>query len=230
MKFKRSMKVVLACALSLALVFSSVLFPSKKYSDFAFATDNVANSYESAKAQVAQCRAEYDSLMAQALEINGQIEQTASEAMQAQAVMVQKQKQLRDIIKYEYVNSVQSDIITTLLDSEHFSDFLKNIDYGNSIVDYQYRLALDQRERKEQYEAVLKNLKSESSKQNELLAAADKKVQEASSLFESIRAQLSPAQLAELEGIIPGGSTGDGGGGDEPSPTPDPGPTPVPGS
>lgn len=234
-KIKRSMKVILACAISLALVLSTYLFFGKESSDKAQAVDNVVASYEAAKAQVAQCKSEYDAMMAKALEINGRIEQTAKEAMSAQNEMIKKQEQFRRIIKHEYVNSTQFSLLTTLLDSENFVDFLKNMDYANAVMDYQFRLAREQRQRKDAYDGILKNLQEESAQQNACLEAADKKVAEANATLDSIRSKLTPAQLAELEGIISGGGgTGGGGGGYDPgpspTPSPDPGPQPSPGS
>lgn len=227
------MKVTFACAITIALVASSLLINYKKFNnscDEAYAaSDNVSN-YIEAKAALEQVNAEYNSIMSQAAEINAQVEDACNQVMAVQGELVEKQKQLRDIIKYEYINSTQFSLISAMINSDGFDDFLKSLDYANSVMDFQYRIAVEQQQRKDRFESVLKSLKEKSSQQNACIEQANNKLSEASKILDSARSILTPAELAELEGEIPGGggSEGGGGGGDEPGPGPDPGPQPDP--
>ena len=227
MKFKRSMNVAITCVLSITLACSSIFVPKSSNSgSLAFGDEQTVSNYKEAKAYLASVRSEYKALMSQATAIYNRIEDITSKAFDAQNKMTEKQLQLNDVAKYEYMNSVQFSILTSIMEAESMDDFFKNLDYANSVMDYQYRLAKEQGERKAEFDSILENLNTENASQNELLSQASEKLNNASDVLNSIRSKLTPEELKELEGEVED-IGGGGGGGDTPTPGPTPpGPTP----
>lgn len=226
MKFKRSMKVAITCVLSLTLACFSIFVPKSSNSGgLAFGDEQTVSNYKEAKAYLASVRNEYNALMSQATAIYNKIEEITTSAFDAQKKMTEKQLQLNDVAKYEYMNSVQFSILTAIMEAESMDDFFKNLDYANSVMDYQYTLAKEQGERKAEFEAILTDLNQKNASQNELLSQASSKLSDANGVLQSIRSKLTPEELKELEGEVE--DIGGGGGGDTPTPGPTP-PEPTP--
>ena len=225
MKFKRSMNVAITCVLSLTLACFSIFVPKSSNSGgLAFGDEQTVSNYKEAKAYLASVRNEYNALMSQATAIYNKIEEITTSAFDAQKKMTEKQLQLNDVAKYEYMNSVQFSILTAIMEAESMDDFFKNLDYANSVMDYQYTLAKEQGERKAEFEAILTDLNQKNASQNELLSQASSKLSDANGVLQSIRSKLTPEELKELEGEV---EDIGGGGGDTPTPGPTP-PEPTP--
>lgn len=227
MKFKRSMNVAFTCAVSFALAIICIVIPTSLNAKSAYADITSVNNYVEAKAYLASVRAEYDACMTQATDLYNQIESTTNLTFEAQKKMAESRLNLGSLVKYEYTNSTQFSIIMTIACSTSLDDLFKNMDYANSVMDYQYRVAQEQKTRQDEFNLILNELNKQNEAQNSYLALASSKLSEATEVLNAAKSKLTPAELAELEGEI---SDIGGGGGDtpEPGPTP-PGPAPGPG-
>lgn len=224
MKFKRSMNVVIACMFIVLFAIISITVPNKVHENCAYADITSVNNYVEAKAFLGQVKAEYDACIANANGLYAQIEQTTSLAFEAQRKMAESRLYLGDLAKYEYTNSTQFSIIMTVISSENLDDLFKNMDYANSVMDYQYRLVQEQIKAQNEFKTILDELNVQNSKQNGYLAEAANKLNVAAEVLNAAKSKLTPEELAELEGEISdiggGGDPdpGGGGGGDDPDP------------
>lgn len=216
MKFKCSVKVAIACVMIFAIAAIS-LFISKPKTASADAK-NVSN-YIEAKAYLASVKAEYDAMMSQADVIYNKVEETTEQVFEAQKAMTESQLRLNAMLKYQYMNSTMFSIIVTIACSTSLDDLSKNMEYARSIIDFQFRVSQENARCKDAFETRLNELNAQNEEQNACLASASGKLAEAERVLQSIRAKLTPAELAELEGEISGIG---GGGGDAPAPTPGP--------
>ena len=229
MKFKRSMKVAIACVLVCTLACFSIFIP-KSYTrhNCAFGDEQTVNNYKEAKAFLASVRSEYNAIMSQAKSLYNNIEDITKQAFDAQSELVNARTKFNSMAKTQYMNSVQFSIITLLLQSSNMDDLFKNLEYADSVMDYEYSIAKEQADKKAVFDSKLEELNSQTAAQNSCLQEASGKLAEASSVLQSIRSKLTPEELKELEGEIED-IGGGGGGGDTPTPGPTPpGPQPTP--
>lgn len=222
MKLKCSMKVAIACVMIFALAMTP-LFISKPKT--ASADPSNVTNYKEAKAFLANVKSEYDSIMNQASAIYNKIEETTVLAFEAQRAMTESQLYLNELFKYEYMNSTMFSILITIACSTSLDDLSKNMEYANSVMDYQFKVSQENAKRKATFDSRLQELTTQNAEQNACLTQASAKLAEANEVLQGVRAKLTPEELAELEGEI--SDIGGGGGGDTPTPGPTPpGPTP----
>lgn len=230
MKFKRSMNVAFVCAVSYALAVICIVIPTSLNVKSAQADVTSVNNYVEAKAYLASVRGEYNACMEQANSLYNQIESTTNLTFEAQKKMAESRLNLGNLVKYEYTNSTQFSIIMTIACSTSLDDLFKNMDYASSVMDYQYRVAQEQKARQDEFNLILNELNKQTEAQNSCLAQASAKLAEATEVLAAAKSKLTPEELAELEGEI-SDIGGGGGGGDTPTPgptPPEPGPGPDP--
>lgn len=243
LKVKRCFKVALTClvfsACALATIVSANMIAGTPIQK-SFADESTVNSYTEAKSALATYKSQNEEIMGRVSEIYSQIESTTDKILAVQAVMVEKQSEYNRLIKYEYVNDVQYSLILQLIDSQNFDEFMQNIDYANSIMDYQFRVAKDAHAEKVKFDAVLNELNMKVLEQNQLLNESSQNISKATEMIASLRSKLTPDELADLEGIRTEMSQESSSGGffpnpepapytpDDPSPDPGPSPTPTP--
>lgn len=230
MKFKRCMKLSIVFVIIIAMSFWALNL--NKNESFA-ASQNITN-YKEAKAYLDSVQAQHDEIMKKTSEIYNKVEQTTKQAFEAQKKLTESQLYLNNVLKYEYQNSTMFSILVTIASSQNLDDLFKNIQYANEVMDYQFNVAKENEQNKAHFDDVLNTLNSQNAQQNEYLNQASKKISEAQAVLESIKAKLTPDEIAELEGRVSDIGGGGQGGGDPaptptPTPTPDPGPTPGPG-
>ena len=222
--FKRSMKVAITCAMSISLAFLLIFAINLKSGKVqAFGDEKTVNSYKEAKAFLTTVKSEYNAIMKQANSIYSAIEDITTQAFEAQSELTAARLKFNDLAKYQYTNSVQFSIISALLQSTSMDDFFKNLEYADTVMDYEYSIAKEQADKKAAFDSKLEELNSQTAAQNECLAQASGKLAQANEVLQSIRSKLTPEELKELEGEI----EDIGGGGDTPTPGPTP-PQPTP--
>ena len=251
MKFKCCINAVTACVVIFALVlsFSILNFNYPKHNifsvDIAYADpviDTPATlTLDAAQSKLDLVQAEYDSIMNSVNDLSAQIADVEDKAFAVQENVFQKQEEIRSLAKYEYRNSMTFSLTSLLIESENFQDLLKNLDYANSIMDYQYTISVEHKQKKAELDQTIAELNEKSSSEQELLDQAEKKLNEAQEVVTKASASLKEDQLSALKtraanmAVDTSPSTPIGPGlspvrdsDPVPSPTPAPAPTPQP--
>ena len=218
MKFKRSMKVAIACVVIFTLALCPVLISKP---DIAKADSANVNNYKEAKAYLSSVKADYNAIMNEAASLFYQIEATTTQAFDAQRAMTESQLKLNSLLKYQYQNSTIFSIFIMVACSTNLDEFSKNMEYANSVMGYLFDVSRENKEKKDTFDNMLDDLNKQNAAQNACLLSASAKLSEAESVLQGVKSKLTPEELEELEGEIT-----DIGGGDTPAPGPAPGPTP----
>lgn len=166
-------------------------------SAFAVSVDEAQRALDSAEAQLSSISQEYADIEAQIEELQTQISQAADEAMEAQQRVIDGQEAISEAASYEYRHDTNVSLITIILESESFSDLLKNLDYMNRIMEHHAAVIEEQKANKQRFDEALATLNSQIDSQEALKDSLEAKREEAQAVVAGAEAQLADAQAEE---------------------------------
>lgn len=163
----------------------------------AVSVDEAQRALDSAEAQLSSISQEYADIEAQIEELQTQISQTADEAMEAQQRVIDGQEAISEAASYEYRHDTNVSLITIILESESFSDLLKNLDYMNRIMEHHAAVIEEQKANKQRFDEALATLNAQIDSQEALKDSLEAKREEAQAVVAGAEAQLADAQAEE---------------------------------
>lgn len=188
------------CALVLACSSVGVAGASSAFADEVdearSAVDSAQAVLDDAEAQMGQITAEYDALSVEVARIQEQIDASIVEVMDAQKQMLEGQSSLSQAALYEYRGGSAATIITLLLESESFTDLLRNVEYVNQVMEYQADEIAAQKARKQHFEELSCELSAQKDAQEQLLSQLEEKRAEAERVVAEANSKLGSAQDA----------------------------------
>ena len=154
---KKAINIFLAGFLSLLLVLSmgAALFIPSEYAHADDLSDAKA-SLDTASKQLDSINAEYEKIQGEISALEEKMSSTTNKLMEAQNAMLKGQNVLGEAVKASYKNEGASSLVSVFLMSEDLGDFLKNITYYSAIQEDQAKLVEDQKELRNQFQAVLR--------------------------------------------------------------------------
>lgn len=204
----RAIGTGLSIALATALALSATPFCASG----AFAVDDaavtdaqaaVASSeavLDEAQAALDVITAEYDELSAQIRGLQEKIDALASQVLEAQAAMLDGRSALSTTVVNEYRNGMASTMLNVILGSSDWSELVRNVDYVGQIMSYQASEIEQQRELKDEFMAVSKQLTTQKNEQETKLSELTAKREEAMRVVDEASAKVGAdnARLAEM--------------------------------
>lgn len=163
----------------------------------AISVDEAQRALDSAEAQVAAIAEEYAQIQQQITDLQAQINETADEAMAAQQAVIDGQAAISEAASYEYRHDTNVSLLTIILESDSFSDLLKNLDYMNRIMEHHASVIEEQKANKERFDEAIDALNAQMSTQEALKDTLDQKREEAQAVVAGAEAQLADAQAEE---------------------------------
>lgn len=163
----------------------------------AISVDEAQRALDSAEAQVAAISEEYAQIQQQIEDLQTQINETADEAMAAQQAVIDGQAAISEAANYEYRHDTNVSLLTIILESDSFSDLLKNLDYMSRIMEHHASVIEEQKANKERFDEAIDALNAQMSTQEALKDTLDQKREEAQAVVAGAEAQLADAQAAE---------------------------------
>ena len=136
-------------------------------SEYAHADDlsDAKASLDAASKQLDSINAEYEKIQGEISALEEKMSSTTNKVMEAQNAMLKGQNVLGEAVKASYKNEGASSLVSVFLMSEDLGDFLKNITYYSAIQEDQAKLVEDQKELRNQFQAVLGELEEEKAQQ-----------------------------------------------------------------
>lgn len=175
-------------------------------SEYAHADDlsDAKASLDTASKQLDSINAEYEKIQGEISALEEKMSSTTNKLMEAQNAMLKGQNVLGEAVKASYKNEGASSLVSVFLMSEDLGDFLKNITYYSAIQEDQAKLVEDQKELRNQFQAVLGELEEEKAQQDAMMSQAAAKRQEAEKVVADASSKVSSieserARLAELQ-------------------------------
>lgn len=159
------------------------------------AVDDAQATADNAEANVDALAAEYDALAAEVAAMQAQIDEAAARALEAQKGVIEGRNALGKVAAYQYRGggSAQS-LFALLMDSQNFTDLLRNLGYLDAVVQYQSDEIAAQRERTERFDAIVADLNAQKDAQEKKLAELEAKRAEAQVAAEAANSALASAQ------------------------------------
>ncbi|WP_246599789.1 coiled-coil domain-containing protein [Gordonibacter massiliensis (ex Traore et al. 2017)] len=260
-------RAVLSCVLAAALV--SGLGPQASWAEDApddaaaaeaqKAVEEAQGALDGAESQMQGISADHAALAQEVADLQQRIDETTAQAMAAQQELIEGRSALGKAAAYEYRGGSAQSLVSVLLDSQDFDEFVRNLFYLSAVMRYQSDEIAAQKERSERFDALIEDLNAQKDEQDKKLAELEEKKAEAEQTVTAASSQLQGAQSeyasvieelqrkaeeAEAQGgvsepvAVEESNTNTMRPGDQvqqpepdptPSPTPDPEPTPDPG-
>ncbi len=146
-----------------------------------------------------EIESEYETLNAELDELQQTIDETAASALEAQQAVLEGRDSLSQSACYDYKYGSASALLTLILDSSDFNEFLRNIAYLSDIMQHQSDEVAAQKERKERLDALSSSLNDQKTEQETKLQELEQKRTEANQVVADAQAQLEDAQGEEAE-------------------------------
>lgn len=134
---------------------------------------------------------------AQVEELQAQIDTTAADAMEAQQKMLEGRQALSDAASYEYRHDTNVSLLTIILESESFSDLIRNLDYMNRIMEHHANVVEEQKANKARFDEAMDTLNAQKSNQEALRDQLEEKKAEAEAIVAGAEEQLADAEAEE---------------------------------
>lgn len=158
------------------------------------AVDDAQAVLDEATLHMSQIASDYDSLSAEVVRLQEQIDATAVEVLAAQDAMLKGRESLGQAASYEYRSGSAWALISLVLDAESFTELLRNVDYLGQIMSYQASEVEAQRERKEALEELSRKISAQKDEQERVLAELDEKRAQAEAVVSDATSKLAGAQ------------------------------------
>lgn len=149
-----------------------------------------------AESQMAHINEEYETLSGRIDEIQQQIDETAAGIVEAQQAVLDGQKALTLAATNEYKSSTTSMWLSVLLGSQSLSDFIRNIEYYDAVMNHQATAVAEHQQKVEAFQesaASLDALKDEEvaslERLEEMRTEAQQVVENAEKNFENAKAE-----------------------------------------
>ena len=159
-------------------------------------------SYYDAKIKLAEVDGEYKTLMDAALKRYEEIDKITAQAFEVQEKMVEKQQQIWDIAKREYIEQTTLNLFYLILSSQSLGDFIKSVDYTYSVFSYQFSLYEELDARKKEFNKLIDQLNEQNEAQLKDLNTAAEKIANAQTMVDNAASLLTPSELAELHALL----------------------------
>ena len=223
------------------------------------AVEEAQGALDGAESHMQGIAADHATLEQEIADLQQRIDETAAQAMEAQQALIEGRSALGKAAAYEYRGGSVPSLLTVLLESQDFDEFVRNLFYLSAVARYQSDEIAAQKERSERFDALVADLNAQKDEQEKRLAELEEKKAEAEQTVTAASSQLQGAQdeyasvieelqrkaeEAEAQGGVSGpvaveeSNTNTTRPGDQvqqvepdptPSPSPDPEPTPDPG-
>ena len=157
--------------------------------------DDAQSTLDDAEGRAASIASDYEALEQEIAELQARIDETAAQAMEAQAAVVEGRNALAKSAAYEYANGGAAESVLSLLfESSDFGELLRNLAYLDSIMRYQADEVAAQKERSARFDALVAELNSQKDAQDAKLAELEQKRAEAEQAAAEASTQLQSAQ------------------------------------
>lgn len=163
--------------------------------------DDAHLSLSDAEDRMQSITTECDDLQKEIDELQKRIDETGVQAKDAQQAVIEGRAALSKAARYEYLGGAPQSLMALLLGSTSFDEFLRNMSYFSSIMQYQSDLITEQKERSAQFAATLEDLNAQKDNQDSKLAELEQKKAEAEKLIADAKARLQNAQDSQAARI-----------------------------
>lgn len=205
----------LACML-VALTLAVPTAWADEVDDAQRAVDDAQATLEEAEQSMQALEKERDELKAELEALQKRLDETAEQAKESQQALIEGREALGKAAAYEYREGGSADsLLTLLLESENFSELMRNISYLGSIMEYRSDEIAAQQERSDEFESLLDELNDQKAEHSAKLEELEKKQDEAARVVADANAKLKnakgdqAARLAELQKKAERAATGD---------------------
>lgn len=163
--------------------------------------DDAHLNLSDAEARMQSIAAESDDLQKEIDELQKRLDEASIQAKEAQQAVIEGRSALGRAARYEYRGGASQSLMVLLLESTSFDEFMRNMSYLSSIMQYQSEVISEQKERSEQFEATLEDLNAQKDAQDHKRAELEEKKAEADKLIADANAQVQNAQDSQAARI-----------------------------
>ena len=167
----------------------------------AFADDvsDAQTALDAAEAQMKIISEEYDKINAELTSIQGQIDATAADALDAQQAVISGRETLSNAARSEYRSPSAGSMLMLILGSASFDELTRNVVYAGSILQAQADEVEAQKDRVATLEGITAELNTQKDSQTRALGELEKTKQEAEAVVSQAQSQLQNAKDAEAD-------------------------------
>ena len=167
----------------------------------AFADDvsDAQTALDAAEAQMKIISEEYDKINAELTSIQGQIDATAADALDAQQAVISGRETLSNAARSEYRSPSAGSMLMLILGSASFDELTRNVVYAGSILQAQADEVEAQKDRVATLEGITAELNTQKDSQTRALGELEKTKQEAAAVVSQAQSQLQNAKDAEAD-------------------------------
>ena len=137
---------------------------------------------------------EYDKINAELTSIQGQIDATAADALDAQQAVISGRETLSNAARSEYRSPSAGSMLMLILRSASFDELTRNVVYASSILQAQADEVEAQKDRVAKLEGITAELNTQKDSQTRALDELEKTKQEAAAVVSQAQSQLQNAK------------------------------------
>ena len=184
------------CALALSALLAVSLIPAPAFADD---VSDAQTALDAAEAQMKTISEEYDKINAELTSIQGQIDTTAADALDAQQAVISGRETLSNAARSEYRSPSAGSMLMLILGSASFDELTRNVVYAGSILQAQADEVEAQKDRVAKLEGITAELNTQKDSQTRALGELEKTKQEAAAVVSQAQSQLQNAKDAEAD-------------------------------
>lgn len=163
--------------------------------------DDAHLNLSDAEARMQGIATECDDLQKEIADLQKRLDEASIQAKEAQQAVIEGRSALGRAARYEYRGGAPQSLMVLLLESTSFDEFMRNMSYLSSIMQYQSEVISEQKERSDQFEATLEDLNAQKDVQDHKRAELEEKKAEAEKLIADANAQVQNAQDSQAARI-----------------------------
>lgn len=163
--------------------------------------DDAHLNLSDAEARMQGIATECDDLQKEIDDLQKRLDEASIQAKEAQQAVIEGRSALGRAARYEYRGGAPQSLMVLLLESTSFDEFMRNMSYFSSIMQYQSEVISEQKERSDQFEATLEDLNTQKDAQDHKRAELEEKKTEAEKLIADANAQVQNAQDSQAARI-----------------------------
>ena len=184
------------CAMALSVLLAVSLIPVAAFADD---VSDAQTALDAAEAQMKIISEEYDKINAELTSIQGQIDATAADALDAQQSVISGRETLSNAARSEYRSPSAGSMLMLILGSASFDELTRNVVYAGSILQAQADEVEAQKDRVATLEGITAELNTQKDSQTRALSELEKTKQEAAAVVSQAQSQLQNAKDAEAD-------------------------------
>lgn len=175
-----------------------LLLPANSQVAYADDVSDAQAALDAAEARMAEITAEHDALVKQAEELQTQIDEALQGVLDAQDAVHEGRQKLGTFCTQEYKQGGIS-LVQVILESQSLTDLIDNIAYLDAYEREEARVIEEQRNLQEAYNDALDDLNKKKDDQDQAIADAEAKSEEAAQVVQQCSDTLASAEAAAAE-------------------------------